>query len=42
MDAVVGCPMITLSGFAAMIRFTVAWTDEPPADELFIDVYVEK
>jgi len=30
---VVGCPTITSSGFAAMIRFTVAWTDEPPAEE---------
>jgi len=33
MVAVVGCPAITLSGFAAMIKFTVAWTDEPPAEE---------
>jgi hypothetical protein len=33
MDALVGCLMITSSGFAAMIRFTIAWTDEPLADE---------
>ncbi len=33
MDLVVGCPMMVSSGFAAKMRLTVAWIDEPPAEE---------
>jgi hypothetical protein len=33
MDSVVGCLTMILSGFAAMTRLTVAWTDKPPAEE---------
>ncbi len=36
MDLVVGCPTMVLSSFAAMMRLTVTWMDEPPAEEQFI------
>ncbi len=33
MDSVIGCPTMVSSGFAAMMRLTVAWMDKPPAEE---------
>ncbi len=33
MDLVIGYPTMVSSGFAAMMRLTVAWTDKPPAEE---------
>jgi hypothetical protein len=33
MDLVVGCPTIVSSGFATMMRLTIAWMYKPPAEE---------
>ncbi len=33
MDLFVGCPMMVSSDFATMMRLTIAWTVEPPAEE---------